>query len=54
MRWSFDDMHIGIETEDGRSLQTREIQKPQALNRAAWYAHASEVCKVLNRASSGG
>ena len=46
--WSFDDMNIGRIKPDGKSLTTRDIERPAGLYRAEWYQFASDVCRLLN------
>jgi hypothetical protein len=48
MKYSFDNHHIG-QTETGRTLQTREVERPAGLTNSAWYIFAGQIIKLLNR-----
>jgi hypothetical protein len=52
MKWSFDNLHIGLIKKDGRSLATREIKRPPGMVNGTWFQHAAEVCRVLNKDGS--
>jgi len=52
MRWSFDDLDIGLIRSDGKALATREIRRPLGLVDSVWHEHAKQVCAVLNKDSS--
>lgn len=49
MRWSFDDLDIGLIRSDGKALVTREIRRPVGLSNSVWFEHAKHVCAALNR-----
>lgn len=50
-KWSFDEQHIGLSSEDGQSLETRVIPRLSA-SKADWYRQAKEVCNALNHLCS--
>ena len=49
MRYSFDDLAIGVIRDDQKVLVTRDIQRPKGLTLHAWYAHAGQICTLLNQ-----
>lgn len=54
MKYSFDDYAIGLlRVKGGRALETREIRRPAGITKQAWFAHAQEVCAVLNKIGRG-
>lgn len=48
MKWSFDDLHIGLMPERGTSLATREIARPAGIAQSDWYVLAQNTCRLLN------
>lgn len=48
VRYSYDDLHIGVIREDGKALKTRIIHRPCFNENAEWYNYAGKICDLLN------